>query len=117
MNNNKLGSPTTSSRNISIQVIASLKQVKCVAKYAVVSPNCSEHEVSLSHKSLCVAHVFMQSSGVAVVVVVLVVVVAVEVVVVVADAVVVVVVVAVVVVVVVVVVTGTVVVVVVAQES
>ena len=115
MNKNKLGAPTTSSRNISIQVIASLKQVKCVAKYAVVSPKCSEHEVSLSHKSLCVAHVFMQSSGVAVVVVVLVVVVAVEVVV--ADAVVVVVVVAVVVVVVVVVVTGTVVVVVVAQES
>ena len=110
-----LGSPTTACRNISTQVSSSLKQVKCVAKYAVVSPNCSEHEVSLSHKSLCVAHVFMQSSGVAVVVVVLVVVVAVEVVV--ADAVVVVVVVAVVVVVVVVVVTGTVVVVVVAQES
>ena len=115
MNNDKLVSPITACRNISIQVTASLKQVKCVAKYAVVSPNCSEHEVSLSHKSLCVAHVFMQSSGVAVVVVVLVVVVAVEVVV--ADAVVVVVVVAVVVVVVVVVVTGTVVVVVVAQES
>ena len=117
MNNDKLVSPITACRNISIQVTASLKQVKCVAKYAVVSPNCSEHEVSLSHKSLCVAHVFMQSSGVAVAVVVLVVVVAVEVVVVVADAVVVVVVVAVVVVVVVVVVTGTVVVVVVAQES